>query len=177
MRPPYDPIRLDAFMKAAIEFSDTHEAQFYAGNIAGRDGVDVDIETVKRMADWLAETDRGLLESLGFGKHDITYYRLGFDARHVMTHGGMVGYFRRRRRARQVEQFRTWVPICTAIVAVCFTALTYLRPTQADKERDALREQVATLRAEWQLTAKSLASLHARLDAMPQGPRAPVGRK
>ena len=39
--------------------------------------------------DWVAETDKGLLEYRGFGNDNIEYCRLGLDARQMMSNGGL----------------------------------------------------------------------------------------
>jgi hypothetical protein len=166
MTTPYAVASLDAFINAAIEWTGHHGSQFYAGNIAGREGLPDDVEEVKRMADWLVETDRGLLETLGFGTDDITYYRLGHDARRVMTTGGFAAYFRRKRRTKQREQFRTWVPICTAVIAILFTALTYFAPRRSDEKVDELREQVLALRRDMNQTTTLVQLLQARSDSL-----------
>jgi hypothetical protein len=153
-------------MNAAIEWTGHHGSQFYSGNIAGRDGLPDDVEEVKRMADWLAETDRGLLEALGFGTDDISYYRLGHDARRVMTTGGLAAYFRKKRRARQREQLRTWLPICTAVIAIVFTALTYFAPRHTDEKVDELREQLLVLRRDMNKTTTLVQLLQARSDSL-----------
>jgi hypothetical protein len=163
---PYAVASLDSFMNAVIEWTGHHGSQFYSGNIAGRDGLPDDVEEVKRMADWLAETDRGLLETLGFGTDNITYYRLGHDARRVMTTGGFAAYFRGKRHAKQREQFRTWVPICTAVAAIFFTALTYFAPRHTDKNVDELREQLVALRRDMKQTTTLVQLLQARSDSL-----------
>ena len=98
---PYTNEQLDALLRACIEFADTfQEESFYSGNIAGREGVVADSLAVQRMLEWVAEQDKGLLVNRGFGNDNITYFRLGLDARHVVNTGGFGAYFRNKSRKR-----------------------------------------------------------------------------
>jgi hypothetical protein len=171
MKVPYDVEDLDAFMRAAIEFDDSHGLQqFYAGNIGGREGVTTDVAIVKRMAEWLAEKDRGLIENLGFGNDNVTYFRPGLDARATMARGGMKAWINRRSRAEQVEKAKDWVPIVVSLVAITFTALGYFAPRVKTESIEELRGQVVALGAENKRTAKALFVIQSRVDSMVNSP-------
>lgn len=60
METPYTIKELDALIHACVSFTEQHEPNFWAGNIAGRDGVSSDIPSVERMMDWVAEAIRAL---------------------------------------------------------------------------------------------------------------------
>lgn len=97
MQSPFTTTELDALLKACIEFADAHnEESFYAGNIANREGVG-DIDPTKRMMEWVAETDKEVLENMGLGKDGVTYFRIGVRARQVMNTGGFKNYFKEKK--------------------------------------------------------------------------------
>jgi len=171
MNVPYDVADLDAFMRAAIEFDDDHGLpQFDAGNIGGRDGVTTDVAVVKRMAEWLAEKDRGLIENLGFGNDNVTYFRPGLDARAIMARGGIKAWVNRRSRIERVEKAKDWVPIVLSLVAITFTALDYFAPGVENETIGELRGQVVALGAENKETANALVAVQSRVDSMVNAP-------
>jgi len=86
MKTQYTIKELNALILACIEFTDRAGEDFYAEIIAP-EGVSQD--QVRRMMDWVAETDKGLLEYRGFGNDNIEYCRLGLDARQMMSNGGL----------------------------------------------------------------------------------------
>ena len=179
MNSPYSIQELDAFMNAAIEFDDDHNEQFSASNISGRGGVPADGAATKRMAEWIAATDRGLIESLGMGNDDITYFRVGLDARSVMRGGGMGAYVARRTRAERLEKARLWIPIVISLVAITLSILTFIAPRSTDRKIDALRLRLDSLQAEQAASATAIGTLRMRIDSVVTAravPKLPAGR-
>ncbi len=166
MKPPYDPSELDAFMNSAIEFDDVHHEAFYAGNISGLGSVGADQEFVKRMAEWFAETDKGLIENLGVAPDNINYFRIGLDAKDVMKRGGMGPYLARRKRTERREKTRMWVPIFISVIAIVFTALNFFAPKRSDRKIEELDARLLRIEAENRIMVGSLRSLQARVDGL-----------
>lgn len=166
MNPPYPPTELDALLRAAIAFERDHSSQFYAGNLAGREGVGVDSDVVKRMAEWLATTDEGLMANLGFGADNLTYFRVGNQANAVMADGGMARYFERKRRSERLEKAKGWLPIVISIIAVTFTALTYFGPRSAGARLGAAEREIAVLEATAAAHTRALDAEGARADTL-----------
>lgn len=152
MKIPYTITELDALMHACVSFTEQHEPNFYAGNIAGRDGVSTDIDSVKRMMDWVAETDKGLLESLGFGKDNVVYFRLGRDAQRIMNNGGFKKYFRNRTMKERLERVRIWAPIGISLLAVIISILVWQAPKGSSSRIDDLTTQLNGLRSDQEQT-------------------------
>ncbi len=164
MNSPYTTEQLDALIVACVEFTDDHEPYFMTGNIAGRKGVSVDIDAVRRMMDWVSETDKGILEYSGIGKDNAPYFRLGRDAKQITTHGGFKKYFRRRKATARREQARLWAPICIAFLALIVSVLAWRAP-QGTKRIDEVTTQLRALQADQQQIRSRIATIQSSLDA------------
>jgi hypothetical protein len=164
MNIPYTAEELDALIGACIEFTDCHEPYFMTGSIAGRNGVSVDIDAVRRMMDWVSETDKGILEYSGIGKDNVPYFRLGRDAKQITTHGGFKEYFRRRKAITRREQARLWAPICIALLALIVSVLAWRVP-QGTKGIDEVTTQLRALQADQQQIRSRISTIQSSLDA------------
>jgi hypothetical protein len=125
---PYKIEELDALIRACVEFTDDFREPFFEGNIAGRTGVETDNDAVRRMMDWVSETDKGILECMGPGKDNITYFRLGYDARRIIEKGGFRTYLSQRRRIAVLDQIRTWAPICISLLSLAISVVVWTAP-------------------------------------------------
>jgi hypothetical protein len=159
MKIPYTITELDALMHACVSFTEQHEPNFYTGNIAGRDGVSTDIDSVKRMMDWIAETDKGLLESLGFGKDNVVYFRLGRDAQRIMNNGGFKKYFRNRTMKERLERVRIWAPIGISLLAAIVSILVWQAPKGSSSRIDDLTTQLNGLRSDQEQTKSMITAI------------------
>jgi hypothetical protein len=159
MKSPYTITELDALMNACVSFTEQHEPNFYAGNIAGRDGVSTDIDSVKRMMEWVAETDKGVLESLGFGKDNVVYFRLGRDAQRIMNDGGFKKYLRNRTMRERLERVRIWAPIGISVLAVIISILVWQAPKDSSNRIDDLTTQLNGLRSDQEQTKAMVAAI------------------
>jgi len=112
---------------ACISFTDQYEQYFMVGNIAGRGSVNAELDPVRRMMDWVAETDRRLIEYTGLGKDNVPYFRLGYDARQIMKNGGFHKYFRGRQVRERLEHVRMWAPICISLLALVVAFLAFMK--------------------------------------------------
>lgn len=149
MKTPYTIEELDSLIGACINFSDhTGEVQFYQGNIAGRKDVRPDPDHVKRIMEWVAEVDRGILEGMGFGTDHIYYYRLGPHARQLMQEGGFRKYFRKKQQRKAVEGWLHWSPIVIALFALLISAAAWLFPREGSERIEELGLQMEELRVE-----------------------------
>jgi len=157
--------QLDALLRASIAFADEHGPQFWAANLDLPD-LGADIPSVTRMLDWVAETDKGLIESLGFGFDNIRYFRLGHYARPLMEEGGFATYVRRKTRAERLERVRSWAPMVISLIAVTVSILSWQTPKGSSKRLDDLALQVNVLRSDGERTSASVASMRAALDTM-----------
>jgi len=162
----YPISQLDALLKACVDFTDEHAETFYTGNIAGREGVDTDIPSVLRMLEWVAETDKGLIEGLGFGLDNIRYFRLGHYGKQLLEEGGFATYVGRRTRAERLERVRSWAPVVISLIAVTVSILSWQTPKGSSKRLDDLASQVSVLRSDGERTSASVASMRAVLDTM-----------
>ncbi|MEK6280787.1 MAG: hypothetical protein AABN95_10575 [Acidobacteriota bacterium] len=165
MNTPYTITELDALMHACISFTEQHEPNFWAGNIGGRDGVSTDIPSVERMMDWVVETDKGLLESLGFGKDNVVYFRLGRHAQRIMNDGGFKEYLRNRTVREGLERVRIWAPIGISLLAAVVSILVWQVPKGSSKRIDDLATQLNELRSDQQQTKAMVTMIRANLDA------------
>ena len=164
MNIPYTTEQLDALIGACVEFTDAFEPDFHASNISGRNGVIADSDAVRRMMDWVSETDKGILECKGFGQDNLTYFRLGFDAKHITTHGGFKKYFRRRKAMARREQARLWAPICISLLALVISGLAWRTP-QDTKRIGEVTTQLVKLQADQQQINSRVATIQSNLDA------------
>ena len=169
MKTPYTIKELDALMHACIAFTEQHEPNFWAGNIGGRDGVSTDIPSVERMMDWVAETDKGLLESLGFGKDNVVYFRLGRDAQRILNDGGFEKYLRNKTVRERLERVRIWAPICISILAAIVSILAWQAPKGSSTRIDDLTSQMNGLRSEQEQTRAMVTTIRGNLDTTPSG--------
>jgi hypothetical protein len=176
MNIPYTVEELDALVGACIEFTDHHEPYFITGSIAGCEGVSVDIDTVRRMMDWVSETDKGILEYSGLSKDKVPYFRLGRDAKHIMTHGGFKKYLGRRKAIARREQVRLWAPIGITLLALLVSILAWRSP-QGTKRIDEVTTQLKALQADQQQIKSRVATIQARLDAALLRPTTTTNRK
>jgi hypothetical protein len=126
--PPYEAHTIDAVLHECIGFVDKHQEDFSASVIAGRGTVAVDSTEVKSMLERIARWDGELLENLGFGKDNITYFRLGVAARRVMASGG-VGALLRRQQLTRIRE--VWVPLVLSILAGVISIFAWLLPREA----------------------------------------------
>jgi len=166
MKSPYTTKELDDLIGACVEYTDQHEPYFYTGNICGRTGVSVDTDVVKRMMDWAAETDRGVLEFSGFGKDNISYFRLGRDARQVMKDGGFEKYLRRRTAIERLELVKSWSPMCIALLALFVSVLAWQAPKGSSNRIDDIAAQLHELQIRQDQTKSTVATLQAGLDTV-----------
>ncbi len=164
MNMPYTTEQLDALIGACVEFTDLHEPYFMTGNIAGRSGVSVDIDGVRRMMDWVSEMDKGILEYTGIGKDNVPYFRLGHDAKQITTHGGFKKYFLRRKAIARREQARLWAPACIALLALIVSVLAWRVP-QGTRRIDEVTAQLRALQADQQQIRSRVATIQSSLDA------------
>jgi hypothetical protein len=167
MNVPYTIQELDALLKACVSFTDDHqEPYFMTGNIAGRGGVSPDIDSVRRMMDWVAEMDKGLLEYSGLGKDNVPYFRLGRDARRAIGNGGFKGYLRNRTRGERLERARLWAPICISVLALVVSILAWQTPKGSSGRIDDLGTQLNALRSDQEESRSILATMRADLDTI-----------
>lgn len=160
MKTPYTFKELDDLLEACIEFTDgTGQAEFYAGNIAGRGAVIADFDYVKRAMEWLAETDRGILESVGFDMHNIYHYRLGTQARQLLRDGGFRNYFRKKNRQRALEGWLRWSPLAIAFIALLISAAAWLFPRERAGGIEQLGSEMEVLKSEQEALKKAFATL------------------
>jgi hypothetical protein len=164
MKPPYTITDLNALMHACVSFTKVHEPDFWAGNISGRDGVSTDIPSVERMMEWVVETDKGLLESLGFGKDNVVYFRLGHDAERIMNEGGFEKYLRSKTLRERLEGVRRWASIGISFFALIVSTLVWQAPKNTSSRIDDLTAQVNGLRNEQEQIKAMVASTRSSLD-------------
>lgn len=148
MKSPFPTKDLDNLLKACIEYTDHHGPYFYTGNICGRDGVPTDDDSVKRMFDWIAKTDKGLMEDCGFGNDNIHYFRLGHDAIDINRRGGFAKYLRNRSRSEFLDNFRLWAPIGISIAAIVVSVFALKKPADSAIQLESLRGQLIELQSE-----------------------------
>ena len=166
MKIPYTAKELDDLIGACVEFTDQHEPYFMTGNIAGRKGVSAEIDAVRTMMDWVAETDKGVLEYSGIGKDNVPYFRLGHDARRIVTDGGFKKYLRRRRVIGHLEQVRSWSPICIALLALIVSVLVWQAPKGSSNRIDELAAQLSELRIRQAQTTTTVTTIQASLETV-----------
>lgn len=163
MKTPYTITELDALMHACVSFTE-HEPDFWPGNIAGRDSVSTDIPSVERMMVWVAETDKGLLESLGFGKDNVVYFRLGRDAQRIMNDGGFKKYLRNRTVRESLERVRIWAPIGISLLAAVVSILVWQAPKGSSNRIDDLTTQLNGLQSDQEQTKAMVTTIRKNLD-------------
>ncbi len=166
METPYTIKELDALMKACISFTNQHEPYFMTGNIGGRDGVSTNIDSVRRMMDWVTETDKGLLEYCGLGQDNVPYFRLGHDANRIMENGGFKKYLHDRKLKERLERVQIWAPICISLLAAIVSILVWLAPKDSSSRIDDLTTQVNQLRADQEQTKAIVMTIRGDLDTM-----------
>jgi len=166
MKTPYTITELDALIHACVSFTDQHESYFMTGNIAGSDGVSADIDAVRRMMDWVAETDKGLLEYSGLGQDNVPYFRLGRDAKRIMNNGGFKRYLRNRTVRESLERVRMWAPICISLLAVIVSILAWQTPKGSSNKIDDLTTQLNGLRSDQEQTKAMVTTIRANLDTI-----------
>jgi len=167
MQTRYTIEELDALINACVYFTDHIEPRFYAGNIGGRDGVSVDDDYVHRMMDWVAETDKGLLESLGFANDNIVYFRLGRNAKQMMNDGGFRKYLRNKTMMQRLEYARMWAPIFISLLAAVVSIFAWLAPKANSNRIDGLGAQVNELRSDQEQTKAMVTTIKGRLETIP----------
>lgn len=165
MKSPYSTAELDALLGACVEYTDQHGQYFATGNIAGRGTVRPEIEPVRRMLDWVAETDRGVLEYAGLGMDMVPYFRLGHDARQLVSEGGFRHYFRRRTTKRNLELARNWVPILISLVALVVSMLPTRAP-EVQQSIDAVANRVSALEAHQVNVSSAVSVIQSRIDTL-----------
>lgn len=166
MTTPYTITELDALLNACVSFTEIHEPNFWAGNLAGRDGVSSDTPSVERMMDWVAQTDKGLLESLGFGKDNVVYYQLGREAKRVMIEGGFKKYLLKRKVREHLEQARIWAPIGISLLAAIVSILVWQSPKDSSKRIDDLTTQLNALRSDQEQTKAKVSTIRESVDTI-----------
>ena len=172
MKTPYTIAELDALMTACVSFTDQHEQYFTTGYIAGREGVNTDIDSVRRMMDWVVGTDKGLLEYSGLGKDDdVPYFRLGYDAKRMLKNGGFRTYVRDKTLRERLDYLRLWAPMCISLLAVIVSIFAWQTPKVSSSRLDELTIQLDRLRTDQQRMQANLDSISSRLSTT-----TPIGR-
>ncbi len=166
MKTPYTIIELDALIRACIDFTDQHGEYFYTGNIAGREGVSPDDVPVRRMMDWVAETDKGLLEYRGFAQDNVEYFRLGLDAKRIMSNGGFKWYLRSRAQKEYLERARMWAPIFISLLALIVSFLALQIPKDSARKIDDLSAKLNALRSDQDQTRAMVTTIRANVDTI-----------
>ena len=174
MNIPYTAEDLDALVGACVEFTDEHDPYFTTSNITGRRGVSVDSDRVRRMMDWVSETDKGILEYTGIGLHNIPYFRLGHAGKQVAGQG-FRRYFRRRKIITFGEHVRLWTPIFISALALSVSVLAWRVPQNA-KKLDELTAQVTSLKDDQHQIRGRLAAVQSNLDALEQSLKTKVNK-
>src|SRR5262249_27975312 len=105
------------------------------------DGVGSDTDAVKRMLDWVAGIDKGLVEPLGYGIGDIFYYQTGNEAKDILRGGGFRTYIARRKRAEFFDRAKQWSPIAISGLALIVSILAWLVP-RGSNGVDEVRKRV-----------------------------------
>jgi hypothetical protein len=178
MSVPYKVEDLDALIRACIEFTDQDGSYFTTGNIVGRTGVDSDLDLVRRMMDWVSETDKGILEYSGIGMDGVPYFRIGRDAKRILGRGGFRNYLSRRHLIEVLDQMRIWAPICISLLALVVSALAWRAPQggkgadevnrridEVNKRVDEVLTQVGPLRTAQEQLGSRVATMQSNLDA------------
>lgn len=176
MKAPFPIHELDRVLAACIDFTDHHEPYFYWAQIADRCGMTDRGDEVQRMIAWLARLDDGLLEDCGHAKDNIRYFRLGVDARRVMSTGGLGPYFQTRSRTESLERVRLWSPVGISIVAVIVSLFALNKPAANSPEVRRLRAQVTELRREQGQLEAAITRLAAAPGSTPHDDRAPPAK-
>jgi len=130
---PYSAEQIDALLEACIEYRNDNEQYFAVANITGRGNVVTNAETTKEMMDWVAENHSSLLVFAGLGLDGVPYYRLGWDAKPVMSGGGFSKYLAQKQRKEFVTQTKDWLPIVASIAAVVVSVFAWQEPKDNDK--------------------------------------------
>ena len=152
MKTPYTIGELDALIRACVSVTEQHGQYFMTGNIAGREGVSAYIESVRRMMDWVAEADKGLLEYSGLGQDNVPYFRLGSDAKRIMNNGGFRWYLRNRNLRESLERVRLWAPISISLLALIVSILAWQTPKDTSNAIDDLTIELNRLRDDQEQT-------------------------
>lgn len=129
---PYSAEQIDALLEACIEYRNDNDLYFAVANITGRGNVVTNAETTKEMMDWIAENHGSLLVFAGLGLDGVPYYRLGWDAKQVMS-GGFSKYLAQKQRKEFVTQTKDWLPIVASIAAVVVSVFAWQEPKDNDK--------------------------------------------
>jgi len=130
---PYSAEQIDALLEACIEYRNDNDQYFAVANITGRGNVVTNAETTKEMMDWVAENHSSLLVFAGLGLDGVPYYRLGWDAKQVMSGGGFSKYLAQKQRKEFVTQTKDWLPIVASIAAVVVSVFAWQEPKDNDK--------------------------------------------
>jgi hypothetical protein len=171
MTVPYTIEDLDALITACIEFTDEHGRYFMVGNIAGRSGVNSDLDAVRQMMDWVSETDKGILEYSGIGTEKVPYFRIGRNAKKILEEGGFKKYVSRRRRVEVLDQIRLWAPICISLLALVVSILAWRAPQgrervdEVNKRLDQALIQIGSLKAAHEQLGRTVAMMQSNPDA------------
>lgn len=163
MTTPYTTKDLDALILACIEFTDRNGEYFYAGNVVP-EGMSQD--QARRMLDWVAEIDKGLLEYRGFGNDNVEYFRLGLDARQMTSNGGFEKYLRGRARKEYREGARLWAPIFISLLALVVSVLGLLVPKDSAEKIDDLYAQLNALRSDQGQTGEMIKTIRANIETI-----------
>lgn len=144
----FTPKNVDALLRACVEYRNDHGLYFYAGNLAGRQGLSADSEQVKQLMDWVVETDDKLLAFNGFGNDNISYYRLGRDAEELLTNGGYRNYLARKKRRTALSQASIWLPVAASISAVVVSYLAWQAPKDDRQAMARMAERLGSIQTQ-----------------------------
>ena len=167
MNTPYTSRELDSLLNACLDFSQSGDQYFATGNIAGREDVSADIDSIRRMMEWVVALDNALLEYSGLGQDNVPYFRLGLDAKRVMANGGFKTYLRKRQTRESLERIRLWAPICISLLALIVSILALVKPNSSSKKLDDLAAQVNRLRRDHEQAKAMPATANTDLGAAP----------
>jgi hypothetical protein len=165
MKSPYATDQLDALLAACIEFTDQYD-QYFNPTLIDCQRVGTDIDGVRRMMEWTAEMDKGILEYAGLGLHNIAYFRLGHHARRLVTEGGFKQYFRRKEMLGYLEQVKAWVPISVSLLALVVSVLSWRGRDNSAPRVDALSVRVSDLQVRQAQMTGTVAALRSSVDTI-----------
>jgi hypothetical protein len=144
----FTPQNVDALLQACVEYRKDHGLYFYAGNLAGRQGLSADAEQVKQLMDWIVETDDKLLAFKGFGDDNVSYYRLGRDAEEMLKGGGFGTYLTKKKRLAALSQASIWLPVVASIAAVVVSCLAWQAPKDDEQAMAKIAEKLGSLQTQ-----------------------------
>lgn len=151
----YDAHELDSLLRACLTYLEEQptETYFAVANIAGRDGVDANVDPVKKMLDSIVESDSALIRYNGLGLDGAPYYSLGPNAASVMSTGGFAAYFQRQKRLEFMAQIQSWSPIFISIGALIVSVLAWQIPNSND---EAIKSTNAKVDSQYKEQLKAL---------------------